>query len=172
MKARDQAEFREYVIARQAGLRRTAYLLSGDWHRADDLVSATVIKLYGAWRSARDASNTDAYVRKILVRVFLDEKRRPWRREHPTEVLPELPGPADDTPVHRADLHRLLDQMPRRQRAVLVLRFYDDLSVQQAAAVLECSEGAVKTLTSRALDSIRRLLPAGVVTRTDYEEAL
>lgn len=171
MKAGDQAEFRDYVIARQAGLRRTAYLLSGDWHRAEDLVSTTVVKLYSAWKSARDATHTDAYVRRILVRVFLDEKRRPWRREHPTEVLPEPPGQADETPVHRADLHRLLAQMPARQRAVLVLRFYDDLSVEQTAGVLRCSEGAVKTLTSRALDSIRRLLPAGVTTRTDYEEA-
>ncbi|WP_328990741.1 SigE family RNA polymerase sigma factor [Kribbella sp. NBC_01245] len=172
MKARDQAEFRDYVIARKASLLRTAYLLSGDSHRAEDLVSTTVIKLYGAWKSARDATHTDAYVRRILVRVFLDERRRPWRREHPTEVLPEPLTQADETPVHRTDLRRLLDQMPPRQRAVLVLRFLDDLSVDQTAGVVRCSEGAVKTLTSRALDSIRCLLPAGVTTRTDYEEAL
>lgn len=73
---------------------------------------------------------------------------------------------------HREDLRRLLDRMPPRQRAVLVLRYYDDLSIEQTAEVLGCSAGAVKSLTVRAIDSIRGLLPAGVTTRTDYEEAL
>ncbi|HET6292054.1 MAG TPA: SigE family RNA polymerase sigma factor [Kribbella sp.] len=172
MKAEDQEAFREYVVARKAALLRTAYLLSGDWHRAEDVVSTAVLKLYGSWRKAREVEHLDAYVRRIVVRVWLDENRRPWRREHPTDVLPEATaGLPTDPADHRTDLRRLLAQMPARQRAVLVLRFYDDLSVEQTAGVLGCSEGAVKTLTSRALDSIRRLLPAGVTTRTEYEEA-
>lgn len=172
MKAEDQEAFREYVVARKAALLRTAYLLSGDWHRAEDVVSTAVLKLYGSWRKAREVEQLDAYVRRIVVRVWLDENRRPWRREHPTDVLPDVAaGLPTDPADHRTDLRRLLARMPARQRAVLVLRFYDDQSVEQTAGVLGCSEGAVKTLTSRALDSIRRLLPAGVTTRTEYEEA-
>jgi RNA polymerase sigma-70 factor (sigma-E family) len=173
MRADEQEAFREYVLARKATLLRTAYLLSGDWHRAEDIVSTAVVKLYTAWRKVTAAGNQDAYVRKIVVRVWLDENRRPWRREHPASVLPE-PAAAEsvaEPTAYRADLRRLLDLMPARQRAVLVLRFYDDLSVEQTAAVLGCSQGAVKTLTVRALEAIRRLLPAGVTTRTEYEEA-
>ena len=172
MRVDEQEAFREYVLARKATLLRTAYLLSGDWHRAEDIVSTAVMKLYTKWRKVAAAGNPDAYVRKMVVRVWLDETRRPWRREHPAEVLPELAMPESvaEPTAYKADLRRLLDLMPARQRAVLVLRFYDDLSVQQTADVLRCSEGAVKTLTVRALDAIRRLLPAGVTTRTEYEE--
>ncbi|WP_328993424.1 SigE family RNA polymerase sigma factor [Kribbella sp. NBC_01245] len=173
MKASEQADLRDYVIARKAALLRTAYLLSGDWHKAEDLVSMTVLKLYGSWRKVRAAAYPDAYVRRILVRVFLQEKRHPSRREHPTDLLPETASaPATTDLDHREDLRRLLDRMPPRQRAVLVLRYYDDLSIEQTAEVLGCSAGAVKSLTVRAIDSIRGLLPAGVTTRTDYEEAL
>lgn len=173
MRTDEQEAFREYVLARKATLLRTAYLLSGDWHRAEEIVSTTVVKLYTKWRKIAAAGNPDAYVRKIVVRVWLDETRRPWRREQPTEALPELAmdeSIADPT-AYRADLRRLLDLMPARQRAVLVLRFYDDLSVEQTAGILGCSQGAVKTLTARALEAIRRLLPAGVTTRIEYEEA-
>ncbi len=170
MKAEEQEAFKEYVVARKATLLRTAYLLSGNWHQAEDIVSTAVVKLYGSWRKASQVEHLDAYVRKIVIRVWLDEQRRPWRREHPTDLLPEPPGPHTDQSVHRADLHRLLAKMPARQRAVLVLRFYDDLSVEQTAEVLRCSQGAVKTLTVRALDSIRHLLPTGVTTRAAYEE--
>ncbi|TWD79691.1 RNA polymerase sigma-70 factor (sigma-E family) [Kribbella amoyensis] len=187
MKAGDQDAFREYVVARNAALLRTAYLLSGDWHRAEDVVSTALVKLYTAWPKIREVEHLDAYVRRIVVRVWLDERRRPWRREAPADPLPDpdagrdgfgVPADAADPDrsvagltARRADLHRLLARMPARQRAVLVLRFYDDLSVEQTAGILGCSEGAVKTLTNRALDSIRRLLPAGVTTRTQYEEA-
>jgi RNA polymerase sigma-70 factor (sigma-E family) len=173
MRADEHEAFREYVLARKATLLRTAYLLSGDWHRAEDIVSTAVVKLYTAWRKTAATANPDAYVRKIVVRLWLDESRRPWRREHPAEVLPELVVDESiaDPAAYKADLRRLLDLMPARQRAVLVLRFYDDLSVEQTADVLGCSQGAVKTLTARALEAIRRLLPAGVTTRTEYEEA-
>jgi RNA polymerase sigma-70 factor (sigma-E family) len=173
MRADEQEAFREYALARKAALLRTAYLLSGDWHRAEDIVSTSMVKLYTSWRKTSAVEHLDAYVRRIVVRVWLDETRRPWRREHSAAALPDLmTGDSTAEPTaRRADLHRLLAQMPARQRAVLVLRFYDDLSVEQTAGILRCSEGAVKTLTVRALDSIRRLLPAGVTTRTEYEEA-
>jgi RNA polymerase sigma-70 factor (sigma-E family) len=175
MKSEDQAEFKDYVVARKAAMLRTAYLVSGNWHWAEDIVSTAMVKLYTSWRRAREVEHLDAYVRQIVIRVYLDEQRRPWRREYPTEVLPEpthAEGAVDGLTAHRTDLRRLLAQMPARQRAVLVLRFFDDLSVAQTAKALGCSETAAKTLTIRALNSIRLLLPADVTTRTEYEEAL
>ena len=171
MKASDEQAFREYVTARMPALLRTAYLLCGDWHRAEDIVSTAIVKLYTAWHRANRAEHIDAYVRQIVVRVWLDERRRPWRREHATATLPELQieHALDTTAVRRADLQHLLARMPSRQRAVLVLRFYDDLSIEQTAEILGCSIGAVKTLTSRALTTIRRLLPAGVTTLNELE---
>jgi RNA polymerase sigma-70 factor (sigma-E family) len=174
MKSDEQEAFREYVVARKAALLRTAYLVSGDWHQAEDIVSTAMVKLYTSWRRAREVEHVDAYVRRIVIRVYLDEQRRPWRRERPTEVLPEpiYPGSAGDgQAAHRTDLRRLLAQMPARQRAVLVLRFYDDMSVAQTADAMRLSVTATKSLTIRALSSIRRLLPADVTTRTEYEEA-
>jgi RNA polymerase sigma-70 factor (sigma-E family) len=173
MRSADEQAFREYATARMPALLRTAYLLCDDWHHSEDIVSTAIVKLYGSWQRAAKAEHLDAYVRRIVVRVWLDERRRPWRREHPTDVLPE---PATDdvlgtATARRADLRRLLAQLPDRQRAVLVLRFYDDLSVLQTAEALGCSEGAVKTLTSRALTAVRGLLPAGVTTLTELEDA-
>jgi RNA polymerase sigma-70 factor (sigma-E family) len=176
MKATDEQAFREFADARMPALLRTAYLLCGDWHRAEDVVSTAIVKLYTSWRRVSQADNPDAYVRQVVVRTWLDETRRPWRRERPTETVPDSPSydadVAADTVARRADLRRLLTEMPARQRAVLVLRFYDDLSVERTAEILGCSPGAVKTLTSRALGTIRRLLPQGVTTVTDLEEAL
>jgi len=172
MRARDEEAFKDYVTAQQNEWLRTACLLCGDWHRAEDLVATTVVKLYASWRKLQHVDHPDAYVRRMLVRVYIDEKRRPWRREHPTDTVPEVVVNTTDTVVHRTDLRRLLERMPARQRAVLVLRYYEDLSVEQTAEVLGCSKGAVKTLTVRAVESIRKLLPFGVTTRWQYEEAL
>ncbi len=173
MRSSDEQAFREYATARMPALIRTAYLLCDDWHHAEDIVATAIGKLYVSWQRASQAEHLDAYVRRIVVRVWLDERRRPWRREHPTDILPETA--TDDglstATARRADLRRLLARLPGRQRAVLVLRFYDDLSVQQTAEALDCSEGAVKTLTSRALASVRGLLPAGVTTLTQLEDA-
>jgi len=151
-------------------------LLCGDWHRAEDVVSTAIVKLYVAWRRVACADNPDAYARQVVVRTWLDEVRRPWRRELPVEMVPDEPsGHADttaDATVRRADLGLLLAKMPARQRAVLVLRFYDDLSVERTAEILGCTRGAVMTLTSRALGTIRGLLPDGATTVADLEEAL
>jgi RNA polymerase sigma-70 factor (sigma-E family) len=176
VKASDEQAFREFVSARRPALVRTAYLLSGDWHRAEDVVSTAIVKMYTAWRRVARADNPDAYARQVVVRTWLDEARRPWRRELPVELLPDRPSDhadtAADATVSRADLRLLLAKMPARQRAVLVLRFYDDLSVERTADILGCSRGAVMTLTSRALGTIRGLLPDSATTVTDLEEAL
>ncbi|GAA2698540.1 MULTISPECIES: SigE family RNA polymerase sigma factor [Actinoplanes] len=152
------AEYIEYVTARIPALRRLAYLLAGDEHRADDLVQQTITTLYVKWRRASAASNLDAYVRTMLVRTYVDERRLAWARVRLFRQAPEPPpvehGGVEERQVVRAALLRL----PRRQQAVLVLRFFYDLSVDDVAASLGCSTGTVKSHTSRGLATLRRLL--------------
>jgi RNA polymerase sigma-70 factor (sigma-E family) len=153
-----RAEYVEYVEGRLASLRRLAYLLCRDWHGADDLVQVTVTRLFTHWPRAARMDNTDAYVRTILVRAFLAERRSPWFRR----VL--LPGVQPDQAAIGADPDAVLDvrealaAIPPRQRATLVLRFYCDLDVEQAASVLGCSPGTVKSQTSKGLAALRRML--------------
>ena len=156
MKRSEEAGYRDYVAGRMEVLRRTAYLFCHDWHTADDLVSITIGKLYRHWSRVAPTQGIDAYVRKILLRVWLDEKRRPWRRrEEPTELLPELEAYAELRVVDRAHLLHLLDGLPPRRRAAVVLRFYCDLSVEETAEILGCSAGTVKSQTARGLDTLR-----------------
>jgi RNA polymerase sigma-70 factor (sigma-E family) len=156
----DEAAYREYVTHRIDGLRRTAYLLCGNWHTADDLVSAALVKLLRHWRRVSAMDAPDAYVRRMLLRAWLDERRRPWRREHATGVLPDRAGRPVD-PTDRLHILALLAELPPRRRAVLVLRYFCDLSVQETAEALGCTEGTVKSQAARALDSLRTRL-AGV----------
>ena len=155
MKRSEENAYREYVTARMEVMRRTAYLLCRNWHTADDLVSITIGKLYRHWPRVGEATAIDAYVRKILLRTWLDEKRRPWRREDPTEELPELSSAAEFAVVSRAQLLDLLDGLPPRRRAAVVLRLYCDLSVDETAEILGCSAGTVKSQTARGLDTLR-----------------
>ncbi|MFI2708837.1 SigE family RNA polymerase sigma factor [Micromonospora sp. NPDC018662] len=158
MTGRDD-EFREYVSARLEPLRRTAYLLCRDWHTADDLVSITVSKLYRNWRRARAADNLDAYVRGMLTNAWLDERRRPWRRERSTDDVPDRADLTAGEPAvgEREALLDLLGQLAPRRRAVVVLRFYCDLSVEETAQVLGVSSGTVKSQAARALATLRLL---------------
>ncbi len=156
-----QADYVAYVEGRLGWLRRLAYLLCQDWHTADDLVQATVIRLFTHWPRVARMENTDAYVRTILVRTFLSERRSPWVRR----VL--LSGGQADRAAVCADPDAVLDvrealaAIPPRQRATLVLRFYCDLDVEQAAMVLGCSPGTVKSQTSKGLAALRRMLEPG-----------
>jgi RNA polymerase sigma-70 factor (sigma-E family) len=146
------AHFAEYVSLRGAWLRKLGYLLSGDWHQADDLAQATITKLYARWHRL-DVHNLDAYVRTTLVNTFLAERRSPWRR-----VLlrgePEQIAPQSDVEAI-LDLRQALAMLPARQRATVVLRYYCDLTVEQTAVALNCSEGTVKSQTARGLDTLR-----------------
>ena len=158
MRAQDRAEYEAFVAARAAALRRTAYLICGDWHQAEDIVQTALTKLYLAWRRVEKRDGLEAYARQIVVRCALDERRRGWRRESPTAVLPELPvrdGGSED----RDMLLAALASVPQQQRAALVLRYWEDLSIGETARVLGISEGAVKSATSRGLDNLRRVLP-------------
>ncbi|WP_406042403.1 SigE family RNA polymerase sigma factor [Micromonospora sp. NBC_00898] len=152
------AAFAEYFAARSDAMRGTAYLLCGDWHRAEDLVQTAFTKLYLVWNRISRHEVLDAYVRQILVRTFLDERRRGWwRRERVGGEGAERPAPPD-SPENRLVMLQALAAVPPRQRAVLVLRYWEDLSIEEAAALLECSAGTVKSQAARGLDTLRGLL--------------
>lgn len=155
-------EFGDYVAARLGSLRRTAYLLCQDWQQADDLVQTAITKLYVHWARARAVEHTDAYARAILVKQFCTERRSGWARRVSLQPrLAETASPAADIDG-ALDVRAALTALPPRQRATLVLRFYCDLSVDQAADVLGCSAGTVKSQTAKALGALRRALePAG-----------
>lgn len=157
MNATDEAAFREFVGARLEPLRRTAYLLCRDWHTADDLVSSTAVKLYRHWHRVQGVDNPDGYARRVLLRCWLDEQRRPWRRERVTDQLPERAAPERDE-SWRLTVLNLLAGLPARKRAILVLRFYCDLSVEETAEILGCAPGTVKSQTTRGLDLLRTAL--------------
>jgi RNA polymerase sigma-70 factor (sigma-E family) len=160
-RARD-AEFSAYVAERRAQLYRTAYLLCGDPHRAEDVVQQALAKLYGAWSRAVRADSVDAYVRRIVVNAHLDEVRRPWRRERPT--ADPVDGAARDAvatglSVEDSDaLWTALRGLAPGQRRVVVLRHYWGLSVDETAADLGISPGTVKSQTSEALARLRDVL--------------
>lgn len=164
--AKDIDGYREFVVSRMDGLRRTAYLLSGDWHTADDLVSSALGKLFRSWKRVSAMQNPDAYLRKILLRVWLDERRRPWRREYAREQVPESSAPYSDLDkvIDRITLLNLLAELSPRRRAVLVLRYFCDLSVEDAAAALGCAPGTVKSQTARALETLRARLGVRALT--------
>ncbi|WP_380279164.1 SigE family RNA polymerase sigma factor [Kitasatospora purpeofusca] len=157
------AEFTEFVAARAPWLRKVAYLLCGDWHRADDLVQEAVTKLYVRWGRLSGVENLDGYARTVLLNTFLAEQRSPWWRwtaRRDTEAVPERAVPAPDVDGS-VDLRRALAALPPRQRATVVLRYYCDLTVEQTAAALECSTGTVKSQSARGLGSLRRSLGRG-----------
>ncbi len=159
-------EFCTYYAARGGMLRNTAYLLCGDWHLAEDLTQTTFTKLYQAWRRIERHDVLDQYARRVLLRAFLDERRRPWRREHATVPgSPELDGTAwDDSGIgERMVVRTALMRLPKRLRAVLVLRFWADLSIDQVADILGCPTGTVKSQTSRGLDMLRDVLGTELV---------
>jgi RNA polymerase sigma-70 factor (sigma-E family) len=153
-------EFAEYAAARMPALRRLAVLLCQDGHRADDLVQAAITKLYVHWPKARAAKDINAYVRSIVIREFLRERRTSWaRRLTLSGQLPERPSAGHDSDA-AMDMQAALAGLPPRQHATLVLRFYCDLSVEQAALALGCSSGTVKSQTAKALASMRHSLGA------------
>ncbi|WP_344619076.1 SigE family RNA polymerase sigma factor [Dactylosporangium salmoneum] len=164
MRTSDEAEFRDFATARMAGWRRTAYLLGRDWDLAEDLVATVLGKLYRQWSRRAGIASLDAYVNTMLVRALLDERRRPWRREHPADLDAERAGPdrpatPEEGTVDRLTLDAYLGQLGARRRAVLVLRFYCDLSVEETAEALGISVGTAKSQTARGLETLRALVP-------------
>ena len=154
------AAFTEFVGARRTHLRRIAYAICGDWHRADDLVQTALVKLYVAWPRIHRDGHEEAYVRTIIVRANLDEYRRPWRRER--AGLPERDEPArEPLPVEeRSELFEALQDLPIMQRKVVVLRHWLGLSVAETAQELRISQGTVKSHSSRGLAALHEVLAA------------
>jgi RNA polymerase sigma-70 factor (sigma-E family) len=156
----DEQEFHAYATARQEALRRAAYLLCRDWHGADDLVQNTLVKVFLRWRVASRAENIDAWVHTVLVRNFLDERRRRWNRLWLAGAAPQDPAATGAEPdvSERVTMQDALGRLTPAQRAVLMLRYYADLSIEQTAAALNCSTGNVKSQTHRGLAALRRVL--------------
>lgn len=150
------AVFREFVAARYVALVRFGYLLTGDRGQAEDLAQAALLRAFGAWRGMRDPANAEAYTRKIMVRLSVRWRRRPWRGELPVGLVPE--AAAVDQFVQSdlaASIRHALQQLPAHQRAAVVLRYYVDLTPPEAADVLGCSVGTIKSRTHRALAALR-----------------
>ncbi|BEL10409.1 SigE family RNA polymerase sigma factor [Actinoplanes sichuanensis] len=154
-----EAEFREFVAARTEPLRGLAYLTCGDWQVAEDAVLAALSRLYVKWNRV---DNPAAYARSAVVRAAIDETRRPWwrREQSRSHSMPDsaLPDDATGAVDERLRVRQALDGLPARQRAVLVLRFLEGLSVQETAAALKCPQGTVKVYTARGLDALRQIL--------------
>ena len=153
MRGRDQ-EFAEFFSARFEGARRIAYAMCGSWPDAEEIAQSAFVKLYARWTKIR-IETVDAYLRTVLTRVFLDTKRRGRAREQVVAELPDVIAPPDAGPAERMALRAALLAVPPGQRAVLVLRFVADLSVEQVAETLGCSTGTVKSQTARGLAALR-----------------
>ena len=151
-------EFAAFVAARQTHLRRIAYAVCGDWHRADDLLQTALVKLYVAWPRLHRDGREEAYTRQIIVRANIDEHRRPWRREqsgldgHDPVARTELP--VED----RSALFDALQALPVMQRKVVVLRHWLGLSVEETAHELGISTGTVKSHSSRGIEKLQAVL--------------
>ena len=155
----DEIEFGEFMAARWTPLFRTAYLLTGERHEAEDLLQTVLARTCLRWGSIRDKRAADAYVRRGLVR----EVQRTWRRRGREVVTDELPDRGDggglDTRADHLTLWREVRRLPPRMRATLVLRYFEDLTEQQTADALGCSLGAVKSQTHHAVARLRAALP-------------
>ena len=166
------ADFTAYLQARQARLLRTAYLLTGDQHQAEDLLQTSLAKLYLAWDKVRDRGSVDAYVRRIMVNENNSVWRRGWkRRELASDDLPEAAPVLDeyDEGVGAA-VWAVVQTLPRKARAVVVLRYYEQLTEAETADVLGISVGTVKSQTSRALAALRERTPTELRPRHREEE--
>ncbi|MEV6923476.1 SigE family RNA polymerase sigma factor [Dactylosporangium sp. NPDC051485] len=156
-----EEDFREFVALRSKALLRTAYLLAGDWATAEDLLQIALTKTFLAWKRLGHIEAVEPYARRVLVNTSTSWWRRRWHGERPTEVLPE--GPAADQleeSLERDAMWRHVRTLPNRQRAVLVLRYYEDQSEAETARLLGVSVGTVKSQTSRALSTLRERLAA------------
>jgi RNA polymerase sigma-70 factor (sigma-E family) len=153
----DEESFRQFVAARMDKLRGVAFLACGDRHKADDAVSASLVKLYANWSRI---GNPHHYAMRVVVNAAVDELRRPWRRERSTEQS-LLDAPRDDISAaygERQHLRQALMRVPAGQRTVLVLRYFEDLTVDEIADVLRRRPGTVRSQCARGLTSLRRAL--------------
>jgi RNA polymerase sigma-70 factor (sigma-E family) len=159
MRRRDEADFTEFAAAAIGRLRRTAYLMCGDWHRAEDAAQDALVRIYRRWDKLNRQNGLTTYAHKTVVSVVLDQAKRPWRREQSTAEPVEQPRADSAATVDDRQLViSALAQLGDGQRACVVLRHYSDLSVEETAEVLGITPGTVKSQTSRGLAQLRELL--------------
>jgi RNA polymerase sigma-70 factor (sigma-E family) len=163
-KEQQEAEFRAFALAQRDSLRRYAFLLCGDWFEADDIVQKALTKMFAAWHRV-EPGGAPAYVRKIVTNVFISHRRLGWvRRERASAELPvqrlERPQEAVD---QRLEMIAALNRLPPRQRATLVLRYWEQLSVDETATAMGCSTGTVKSQSAKGLRKLKELLTDSVV---------
>jgi RNA polymerase sigma-70 factor (sigma-E family) len=161
MREAREREFDEFVLARQQRLLRTAYLLCGDWHLAEDLTQNALAKVYVSWARIKRVDNVDAYVHRMLFRTYIDTYRRRRKQEILSAAVPDVAaaeaGGRAGSEVRMALISALAKVTPR-YRAVLVLRFWEDRSIPETADALGISEGSVKSHTHRGLHQLRSVL--------------
>ncbi|ALV38226.1 SigE family RNA polymerase sigma factor [Streptomyces sp. CdTB01] len=163
MNADEERQFREFVAARSRSLLHTAYLLTGDWEQGRDLLQTALASTARRWSKLRDREQPEIYVRRALYNAQVDRFRLlSWGRETVTDTLPDRPpGQAADladTVVQRQDIMAALRRLPRRQRAVIVLRYFEDRPDNEIAAILGVAQGTVRSQTHKALASLRTTL--------------
>ena len=154
----DDDGFASFAAGAAPRLGRTARLLTADRHLAEDLVQATLVAVYLRWRRVAAMDAPHAYAQRVLYTTFCSWRGRRWSAERPTAVLPEREAPDPFAGSETGAVDAALARLPRRQRAVVVARFYEDLSVEQTAALLGCSTGTVKAHTARAMATLRAVL--------------
>src|SRR3954447_15745980 len=150
--------FAAFVQHRSAGLARTAFLLTADRYLAEDLLQATLVKVADRWSRIAASGDPTPYVRKVMLHTAISWRRRHWRGELPTAPVPDVAASDENASPADERLRRAMAQVPPRQRAALVLRYYDDLSEAETAAALGCSVGTVKSQTARGLARLRALM--------------
>lgn len=159
------AAFTAYVVARESQFRRLAFVLCGDWNRAEDLLQTAFTKLYVAWPRIQRTEAEDAYMRRILVRTNIDDSRRSWNRERPSRRQPDRPAPSHDLEQAQVVL-AALQELPDMQRKAVALRHWFDLSIAETAEALGIAEGTVKAHSNRGLKRLREVLSA---SENDHE---
>jgi RNA polymerase sigma-70 factor (sigma-E family) len=154
----DADGFAEFVVARERALQRTAWLLTGDWALAEDLVQTALARSWPRWERIRRRDNPEIYVRRVLVNTWLTWSRRKWRREEVSGSIPEGPGPSDHAAeiAVRLAVREALSSLTDRQRAVLVMRVFDDMSEADVAQALNVAAGTVKSTAAQALAKLRK----------------
>jgi RNA polymerase sigma-70 factor (sigma-E family) len=149
--------FAQFAAARGRSLHRTAWLLTGDWALAEDLVQTALVRSWPRWERIRRRDDPEVYVRRVMVNTWASWTRRRWRGEHPAKTMPDSPAPGDLAAevTSRMAVRSALGALTDRQRAVFVLRVFDDMSEVQVAEVLGCPAGTVRSTMSRALARLR-----------------
>jgi RNA polymerase sigma-70 factor (sigma-E family) len=155
-----EAEFTAFAEAAAPRLRRTAFLMCRDWHLAQDLTQITLAKMYVSWKRIWRTANLEAYSRRVLIHVLFDQKRRRSDTEIASATIPEAPGRSgqDGSAELRITLVDALATLPQRDRAIVVLRYWEDHSVETVADLLDVSPAVVKTQSARSLARLRQLL--------------